>query len=78
MYFFVFDFIFTKIISKSNDKIYKIESNGFYELNKNLNTYENFGSKIYKVYTDKYGNRIHKNNTNNIYDVIFLGDCCRI
>lgn len=73
-FFILFDFIFTKFLNNSNKKIYSQESNGFYKLNKNLNNYEIFGSKIYKVNTDKYGNRISKNNNKKKYDIIFLGD----
>jgi hypothetical protein len=73
-FFLLFDFLITKFLNNSNKKIYKQESNGFYKLNKNLNNYEIFGSKIYKVYTDEYGNKISKNDNKKKYDIIFLGD----
>ena len=70
-FFILLDFFFTKFLNNSNKKIYKQESNGFYKLNKNLNNYEIFGSKIFKVYTDIHGNRISKNEDKKKYDIIF-------
>jgi hypothetical protein len=77
--FIIIDLTISSLLNFSSQKIYDIKSNGFYKLNKNVDSYEVIGNKIYRVLTDEYGYRTskdkidHKNFTKK-YDVIFLGD----
>ena len=78
-FFLVIDYTITSFLNASSKKIFDFNSNGFYKLNKNVNTYEVSGGKIYNVLTDKYGfrtsvDKIHNKDPQNKYDVIFLGD----
>ena len=58
--FIIIDFTISSLLNFSSQKIYDIKSNGFYKLNKNVDSYEVIGNKIYRVLTDEYGYRTSK------------------
>lgn len=69
------DFIITHYLNKSSKNIYNIYDNGFYELKKNSESYEIFGSSIFKVKTNNFGFRVDPDlKEENKYDYIIIGD----
>ena len=74
IFFLFFDFISSYYLNQSTKNIYLKKKYGFYELKKNLNNYEVFGSHIYKVNTDKNGFRNNGVSSEINSNFIFLGD----
>lgn len=73
--FLFFDFLISLYLKNSSEEIYAQQNYGFYELKKNYSGIELFGSKIFKVNTDKHGFRMPSKNINiTNYKILFLGD----
>jgi len=73
--FIIIDFAVSSYLTNSSEKIYNKEKYGFYNLSKSNDSYEIFGSLIYKVFTDKNGFRSSSRlNIDSKFKILFLGD----